>query len=62
MKDNKEGFQELVDDSTQLVAVFYRSYQGARNQDEWLNSEGIRTAAKDLERYVPLSKLSMGDN
>ncbi|KAF5310109.1 hypothetical protein D9619_010513 [Psilocybe cf. subviscida] len=52
VKDNKEGFKELADDSAQLVAVFYRSYQGARNQAEWLNSDGIRTAAKDLERCL----------
>ncbi|KAF5310103.1 hypothetical protein D9619_010515 [Psilocybe cf. subviscida] len=52
VKENKEGFQDLVDQSKQLVAVFYRAYQGARNQDEWLNSEGIRTAAKDLERCL----------
>ncbi|KAF5310110.1 hypothetical protein D9619_010512 [Psilocybe cf. subviscida] len=52
VQENKEGFKELADDSAQLVAVFYRSYQGARNQAEWLNSDGIRTAAKDLERCL----------
>ncbi|KAF5309840.1 hypothetical protein D9619_010526 [Psilocybe cf. subviscida] len=51
-KENKEGFQQLADDSTQLAAVLYWSYQGARNQDEWPNSDGIRTAAKDLERCL----------
>ena len=56
VKDNKEGFKVLVDDSTNLVAVFYRSYQGAQNQDEWLNGDGIRTAAKDLERYISSSE------
>ncbi|KAF5310112.1 hypothetical protein D9619_010518 [Psilocybe cf. subviscida] len=52
IKENKEGFQQLADESAQLVAAFYRSYQGAQNQDEWLNSDGIRTAAKDLERCL----------
>ncbi|KAF5309845.1 hypothetical protein D9619_010523 [Psilocybe cf. subviscida] len=52
VKENKEGFQQLADTSTRLVAAFYRSYQGARNQDEWVNSDGIRTAAKDLERCL----------
>lgn len=45
-----------MDDSTDLVAVFYRAYQGAQDQENWLKSKPIQEAARDLEQYDVLSE------
>lgn len=50
VKENKEAYERLGDDSAGLIVVIWRSYKKAEVPEEWL-SEEMREILEDLTQY-----------